>query len=215
MSNKNCLFFFFAFVPGLSTSFLTAAADKDRCRDLGEVFCLKIHRFLVFCRSVYFGIVLDTPLLSPKGDTSAEKIKENRSCLSSPLPFAEVAKISQLRGINGRKDLPHVLGKSLQESAGREFESGAKRSVKNQCNGTKIYHPHFKDQPTGSSLFFSFDAENKNNIIVVSSTAKYQETKKSDQNKKVFYAAALTSALFERKGGAVNCYFRSKTQKSL
>ena len=47
MSNKNCLFFFFAFVPGLSTSFLTAAADKDRCRDLGEVFCLKIHRFLV------------------------------------------------------------------------------------------------------------------------------------------------------------------------
>lgn len=201
MSNKNCLFFFFAFVPGLSTSFLTAAADKDRCRDLGEVFCLKIHRFLVFCRSVYFGIVLDTPLLSPKGDTSAEIIKENRSCLSSPLPFAEVAKISQLRRINGRKDLPHVLGKSLQESAGREFESGAKRSVKNQCNGTKIYHPHFKDQPTGSSLFFSFDAENKNNIIVVSSTAKYQETKKSDQNKKVFYAAALTSALFERKGG--------------
>ena len=201
MSNKNCLFFFFAFVPGLSTSFLTAAADKDRCRDLGEVFCFKIHRFLVFCRSVYFGIVLDTPLLSPKGDTSAEKIKENRSCLSSPLPFAEVAKISQLRRINGRKDLPHVLGKSLQESAGREFESGAKRSVKNQCNGTKIYHPHFKDQPTGSSLFFSFDAENKNNIIVVSSTAKYQETKKSDQNKKVFYAAALTSALFERKGG--------------
>lgn len=201
MSNKNCLFFFFAFVPGLSTSFLTAAADKDRCRDLGEVFCLKIHRFLVFCRSVYLGIVLDTPLLSPKGDTSAEKIKENRSCLSSPLPFAEVAKISQLRRINGRKDLPHVLGKSLQESAGREFESGAKRSVKNQCNGTKIYHPHFKDQPTGSSLFFSFDAENKNNIIVVSSTAKYQETKKSDQNKKVFYAAALTSALFERKGG--------------
>lgn len=201
MSNKNCLFFFFAFVPGLSTSFLTAAADKDRCRDLGEVFCLKIHRFLVFCRSVYFGIVLDTPLLFPKGDTSAEKIKENRSCLSSPLPFAEVAKISQLRRINGRKDLPHVLGKSLQESAGREFESGAKRSVKNQCNGTKIYHPHFKDQPTGSSLFFSFDAENKNNIIVVSSTAKYQETKKSDQNKKVFYAAALTSALFERKGG--------------
>ena len=77
MSNKNCLFFFFAFVPGLSTSFLTAAADKDRCRDLGEVFCLKIHRFLVFCRSVYFGIVLDTPpLFSPKGDTSAEKIKE-------------------------------------------------------------------------------------------------------------------------------------------
>lgn len=58
MSNKNCLFFFFAFVPGLSTSFLTAAADKDRCRDLGEVFCLKIHRFLVFCRSVYLGLFL-------------------------------------------------------------------------------------------------------------------------------------------------------------
>ena len=80
-------------------------------------------------------------------------------------------------------------------------KSGAKRSVRSQSNGTKIYHPHFKDQPTGSSLFFSFDAENKNNIIAVSSTAKYQETKKSDQNKKVFYAAALTSALFERKGG--------------
>lgn len=202
MSNKNCLFFFFAFVPGLSTSFLTAAVDKDRCRDLGEVFCLKIHRFLVFCRSVYFGIVLDTPLLSPKGDTSAEKIKENRSCMSSLLPFVEVAKISQLRRINGRKDLPHVLGKSLQGRAERGgVESGAKRSVRSQSNGTKIYHPHFKDQPTGSSLFFSFDAENKNNIIAVSSTAKYQETKKSDQNKKVFYAAALTSALFERKGG--------------
>lgn len=201
MSNKNCLFFFFAFVSGLSTSYLTAAADKDRCRDLGEGFCLKIHRFLVFCRSVYFEIVLDTPpLLSPKGDTSAEKIKENRSCLSSLLPFVEVAKISQLRRINGRKDLPHVLGKSLQESAEREFESGAKRSVRNQCNGTKIYHPHFKDQPTGSSLFF-FDAENKNNIIAVSSTAECRETKKSDQNKKVFYAAALTSALVERKGG--------------
>ena len=198
MSNKNCLFFFFAFVPGLSTSFLTAAADKDRRRDLGEGFCLKIHRFLVFCRSVYFGIVLDTPsLLSQKGDTSAEKIKENRSCLSSLLPFVEVAKISQLRRINGRKD----LGKSLQGRAERGFESGAKRSVRRQSNGTKIYHPHFKDQPTGSSSFFSFDAENKNNIIAVSSTAKYQETKKSDQNKKVFYAAALTSALFERKGG--------------
>lgn len=124
MSNKNCLFFFFAFVPGLSTSFLTAAADKDRCRDLGEVFCLKIHRFLVFCRSVYFGIVLDTPLLSPKGDASAEKIKENRSCMSSLLPFVEVAKISQLRRINGRKDLSHVLGKSLQGRAERGFESG-------------------------------------------------------------------------------------------
>lgn len=62
-NGKTVCFSFFAFVPGLSTSFLTAAADKDRCRDLGEVFCLKIHRFLVFCRSVYFGIVLDTPLL--------------------------------------------------------------------------------------------------------------------------------------------------------
>lgn len=155
MGNKYCLFFFFSIVSGLSTSFLTAAADKDRRRDLGEVFCLKIHRFLVFCRSVYFGIVLDTPpLLSQKGDTSAEKIKENRSCLSSLLPFVEVAKISQLRRINGRKDLPHVLGKSLQGRAERGVESGAKRSVRNQCNGTKIYHSHFIYHPTDSSLFF-------------------------------------------------------------
>lgn len=155
MSNKNCLFFFFAFVPGLSTSFLTAAADKDRRRDLGEGFCLKIHRFLVFCRSVYFGIVLDTPsLLSQKGDTSAEKIKENRSCLSSLLPFVEVAKISQLRRINGRKDLPHVLGKSLQGRAERGFESGAKRSVRRQSNGTKYIIRTLKINPPARHHFF-------------------------------------------------------------
>lgn len=156
MSNKNCLFFFFAFVSGLSTSFLTAAADKDRCRDLGEVFCLKIHRFLVFCRSVYFGIVLDTPpLFSPKGDTSAEKIKENRSCMSSLLPFVEVAKISQLRRINGRKDLPHVLGKSLQGRA----ERGGLNLEQNEVSGGRVTEQKYtirtlKINPPARHYFF-------------------------------------------------------------
>lgn len=82
------------------------------------------------------------------------------------------------------KDPPHVLGKSLQGRAVRGFESEQNEVSGGRVTEQKIYHPHFKDQPTGSSLFFSFDAENKNNIIAVSSTAKYQETKKSDQNKK-------------------------------
>lgn len=76
----------------------------------------------------------------------------------------------------------------------------------NEVSGGRVTEQKYtirtlKINPPARHFFFSFDAENKNNIIAVSSTAKYQETKKSDQNKKVFYAAALTSALFERKGG--------------